>query len=1205
MREARKRIIGSTCCCVSQAASVTVALVGSLGLVGWALDIPALKSVSPNWVTMKANTALGLVLAGASLGILGNQQARARLRRLASAAACVVALIGVLTLGEYTLGWDLGIDQLLFQEPDGAVGTVAPGRMAPTTAFSFLLLGGGLLLLNRSRTIHVGQWCALTAGGIGLANLLSYAYSVPAFYGFPSATEMAVHTAAASFLLSLGLLCARPERGVMAPLTSPEVGGVMARRLLIPATGGLLLLGWLKVLGEKAGLYDMALGTALLVLVSVILVALLVGWNARLLNRMDAERRRAQADLDKAYIEVEDQVEERTADLVTATDALRKEITQRKGREEVLRASEAQWRLLFDSNPHPMWLLDCETLAFLAANDAAIRHYGYSRDEFLAMTTKDIRPPEDIPALLEHFGTAVKEAVALGEQQVRAGVWRHRKKDGTLIDVEVTWSPIVLRGRDAGLVLAHDITERKRAEEALRRAHRDEERRRQEAEGFATLMKELATSLDLDQVLGKIVSQAKLLGQADLAFLALIQANGHALAVRAQTGAVSAMLPGLMVPRGRGMAGKALETGAPQVTDRYLEDSLFSHDFDPVARAEGTVTQVAVPIVHEGRPLGVLLAARRTPRPFGLGDIQVLARLADAASVACHHALLYQQATSRAATIEHLWQVGQALVHPLTLPETLNRVVQAARELLRTEHAVLTLWSEAAQVLTTAARAGGEDQRLPRRFRPGEGAHGTVAATRRPLIVNDYAAFPTRVRELSTVLTATTVVPLLIEGRLIGTLGVYATRPGRTFTAEDLRLLEFLAQPAAIALENARLHGAVVRRAEELAALLRATQTIMDGLDLRVILERIVEEASRIVRLPYVTVFLLDQKARVLRPGAVVGATLPPGFRIRLGESFSGTVAATGQPLVVPDTRNDPRRLLTEQERGFEFVSYLGLPIKVRGEVVGVLAFYSTAPWHSDPEELPYLSSFADQAAIALENARLFDQVRAGRERLRAISRRLVEVQEAKSRELARELHDQIGQILTGLQLTLEMSSRLPAKESRARIGEAQATVHELLTRIRELSLDLRPAMLDDLGLLPALLWQFERYTAQTRVRVAFKHSGLEGKRFPLDIETAAYRIVQEALTNTARHAGVNKVAVRLWADEDTLGVQVEDQGKGFEPEAVLTTHSTSGLVGMRERASLLGGHLTVESSPGAGTRVTAELSLGEPVERRRQERGG
>jgi signal transduction histidine kinase len=215
----------------------------------------------------------------------------------------------------------------------------------------------------------------------------------------------------------------------------------------------------------------------------------------------------------------------------------------------------------------------------------------------------------------------------------------------------------------------------------------------------------------------------------------------------------------------------------------------------------------------------------------------------------------------------------------------------------------------------------------------------------------------------------------------------------------------------------------------------------------------------------------------------------------------------------------------------------------------------------------------------------------------------LLDVQEAERRHIARELHDEVGQALTGLKLLLDMSTRLPADEVTASarklhdLREAQAMVNELMALVRDLSLDLRPAMLDDLGLLPTLLWHFDRYTAQTPVRVAFKHTGLEGRRFAPEVETAAYRIVQEALTNVARHAGVSEVVVRLWADQETLGVQIEDGGTGFDPEAALAAGATTGLAGMRERAVLLGGQLTVESAPLAGTCVTAELPLAYEIE--------
>lgn len=233
---------------------------------------------------------------------------------------------------------------------------------------------------------------------------------------------------------------------------------------------------------------------------------------------------------------------------------------------------------------------------------------------------------------------------------------------------------------------------------------------------------------------------------------------------------------------------------------------------------------------------------------------------------------------------------------------------------------------------------------------------------------------------------------------------------------------------------------------------------------------------------------------------------------------------------------------------------------------------------------------------LQVERKRREETLRQTVERLQALSKRLVEVQEEERRRIAREMHDEIGQNLTGIKLLLGMSVCKPAHEAREMIGD-------LIARVRNLALDLRPSMLDDLGLLPALLWHFGRYTAQTGISVAFRRVGLEGRRFAPEVETGAYRIVQEALTNVARYAGVSDVAVRLWVDRDTLNVRVEDRGVGFDVEVVLSAHASSGLSGMRERAALLGGKLNVEAVPGAGVCLTAELPAGAPVERRGQGR--
>jgi len=241
------------------------------------------------------------------------------------------------------------------------------------------------------------------------------------------------------------------------------------------------------------------------------------------------------------------------------------------------------------------------------------------------------------------------------------------------------------------------------------------------------------------------------------------------------------------------------------------------------------------------------------------------------------------------------------------------------------------------------------------------------------------------------------------------------------------------------------------------------------------------------------------------------------------------------------------------------------------------------------PDENPLVAAFVRDIT---ERRRAEEVLREREGELRQLTARLLDVQEDERRAVARELHDEIGQLLTGLSLTLETCVRSPRQATTDRLRETQGSVDELISRVSDLSLDLRPAMLDDLGLLPALLWHLERYASRTGVRVDFKHNGLEG-RFAPEVETAAYRIIQEALTNVARHAGVSETTVRLWADQDTLLVRIEDQGTGFDPAAVLAAGHASGLAGMQERAALCGGQLTVDSEPGGGTRLALELPAG------------
>lgn len=253
-------------------------------------------------------------------------------------------------------------------------------------------------------------------------------------------------------------------------------------------------------------------------------------------------------------------------------------------------------------------------------------------------------------------------------------------------------------------------------------------------------------------------------------------------------------------------------------------------------------------------------------------------------------------------------------------------------------------------------------------------------------------------------------------------------------------------------------------------------------------------------------------------------------------------------------------------------------------------------------EELDFMRGLASQASIALSNALLFEQVVTGRERQQALARRLVNLQEDERRSLARDLHDQIGQMLTGLQFSLSALLSNVSNEQREKITEIQSTVSTLISQTRELSLNLRPSMLDDTGLVLTLMWHFDRFTSQTGIQVNFDHFNVMKKRFPTETETAVFRIVQEALTNVARHAETDTVDVRLEHEEQVVILDIEDRGKGFKPEKINPVLHV-GLNSMQERAYSLGGLLEVDSKVGTGTKIHAIIPLSGVIERRQRER--
>jgi PAS domain S-box-containing protein len=377
------------------------------------------------------------------------------------------------------------------------------------------------------------------------------------------------------------------------------------------------------------------------------------------------------------------------------------------------------------------------------------------------------------------------------------------------------------------------------------------------------------------------------------------------------------------------------------------------------------------------------------------------------------------------------------------------------------------------------------------------------------------------------------------------------------------------------------------RRAErERARLDSITDAALSHLGLDALLRELLGRLRGALRAEVASVWLVDEDAQVLVPRAADGVPFQRIADVRIPFALSALDAPhLANDLQPPPEGSDDWYAPAWSAVGLPLRSLMAVPLLVEGKAIGRLNVASTrTPFTEEDQRL--LQVVADRAAPAIERGRLLETAGESRRRMAALSQRLVEVQETERREIARELHDEIGQLLTGLLFKIEKKGAGVGN----RKNEMKGIVNDLIERVRDLSMNLRPSMLDDLGLLSALRWQIERFESQTGIEVRFHHADLDG-RFGPQVEITAFRIVQEALTNVARHAGVKEAKVDVRANPESLGVRIEDEGRGFDVEAALAARS-SGLEGMRERSRLAGGRLVIESAPGKGTRLSVELPL-------------
>jgi signal transduction histidine kinase len=534
-----------------------------------------------------------------------------------------------------------------------------------------------------------------------------------------------------------------------------------------------------------------------------------------------------------------------------------------------------------------------------------------------------------------------------------------------------------------------------------------------------------------------------------------------------------------------------------------------------------------------------------------------------------------------------LFAAGLAVTSELSLEALLNRLVKTAAELTGARYAALGVidasGSELEQFLTHGIDADvrAEIGSLPR----GRGILGVLIRDAKPLRLHDLAedprsvGFPPGHPPMRSFLG----VPIMLRGVSYGNLYLTEKQGGEGFTEEDEELVTLLAGQAAVAIENARLYEASTRWSRQLQSLEEVGNALATETDLDRLLDLVVRRLRELLG-ARVVALALPSGADELRFTAVAGDGVEDvlGTAISRSGSKSGAVLERRRSERIDSVLDDPE-VHQEVSRRLSARTGMWVPLIARERVIGVLEIHDKEGPDArfTHDDLRLAETFAARAAVAVELSQ-----RVARDAVR----RVVEAQELERRRLARELHDETGQALTSILLGLKpLEDALADDEARTALAELREQVVAALQNVRRLAVELRPAVLDDFGLVPALERLTDAFAEQTGIRVDF-HSALGETRLPSEVETALYRVVQESLTNVLKHANAGNVSVSLARRGPAVAAVIEDDGKGFDLRSV--REDALGLLGMRERLALLDARLEVETRPGAGTTVVAEVPL-------------
>lgn len=742
-----------------------------------------------------------------------------------------------------------------------------------------------------------------------------------------------------------------------------------------------------------------------------------------------------------------------------------------------------------------------------------------------------------------------------------------------------------------------------------------------EAVRNSTIFNDLRFSSELQGTLQTILEHLDHLVSCDASVLLLLK--DHTLYVAASKG-FPAMVPVERIGfdlQEQPQLKQLIAKGIPAVTRSEMMASIFNHR--SMLTDEGTC--LYAPLVHQGRPIGLLVLYSKRRDGLTEKDLPSSMAFANEAALAIENARLYAETRQRAVQLEVASRVSQKVIAILDLDELLSEVVRLIQNKFGYYHVDLFLVDGHSNEIVLQELSGEVDEPLRKqglRLKIGQqGITGWVAGSGKPLLCNDVSQEPRYHRsELLPKTRSEVALPMRVAGTIVGVLDVQSEHLD-AFQDDDLIAFQILADQIAIAIENAHLFQETRRQIAFLSALHDISLEISSQLETGRVLDSILKQATRFLKVQGSTFGIYDRQKNVVRNMA--GHNVPPGnigVELAVGEGVAGQVIATGGPVFVNDYLSWPKR--SHKFPDSPFNAALGVPLRWQDQVIGTLVVLDERdrrPFTQHDAQL--LALFADLASIALKNSELYGAVRQASqqleqkirqrtkelseakrslakqaEQLRRLLRVTVSVQEEERHRIALDLHDGSNQLITGVLFEIQAAQQgirdKRFEQSLEKLETAKGLLRTIEAENRRIIAGLRPPVLDSEGLVAALRWYIENFQEQYGINCLLRISGEPSQLSP-EVETATYRIVQESLNNVAEHAQARNVHVLVEFRPERLHLVLSDDGVGFDPQSErVILANRMGLIGMRERAESIGGRLNAQSKPGRGTRISLKVPL-------------